>query len=148
MTNVAGTSITAEKGRAFLLQADTTGVSPTVYQTVTGLRATDLSINGNPVDITSKSSNGWRELLPDGGIEQVEITASGVYDGANNVAQPFLEKAALNRSFINAQVVFGNGVTFVGTWVVSPYKTGGTHNEAQTFDLTLMSHGPVIRAGN
>ncbi|MDE2472435.1 MAG: hypothetical protein KGL35_27815 [Bradyrhizobium sp.] len=148
MTNSAGTSITPEKGSAFLLQADLTGVSPTTYTTVTGARATDLTINGNPVDISSKSSNGWRELLPNAGIESLSITCSGVYDGANSVAQAFIEKAALNRTFINAQVVFGNGVAFSGTWAVHPYKTGGTHTEAQTFDFTLESHGPVIRAGN
>ncbi len=144
----SGTSITAGKGRAFLLKVDLTGASPTVYSTVTGLRVTDLSINGNPVDITTKSSNGWRELLPDAGIEQVDITASGVYDGSNAGSAPFIEKAALNRTFIDAEVVFANGVVFSGTWVISPYKTGGNHNDAQTFDLTLMSHGPVTRVGN
>jgi predicted secreted protein len=51
----------AEKGSAFLLKVGDGG-SPAVYATVAGLRATQLSVNGEAVNVTSKDSGGWREL--------------------------------------------------------------------------------------
>ena len=58
--------MSAEKGSAFLLKIGN-GASPPVYGTVAGLRTTQLSINGEAVNITSKDSGGWRELLTGAG---------------------------------------------------------------------------------
>lgn len=135
-------SISAQKGRAFLLKV-ATGASPTAYVTASGLRATDLTINGNPVDITTKTSNGWRELLPDAGVQQVDITASGVWDSSSAVLQQ-VQAAAVARTLIEAEIISGAGDRFIGTWDVSQFKRAGTHNDAETFDITLQSSGPVI----
>jgi TP901-1 family phage major tail protein len=146
MTNQA--SIQALKGRSFLLKVDMAGTSPTGFQTVAGMRATQLKINGNQVDITNKNSNGWQELLSDAGVRKIDITASGEYDATAGSANVFMEKAALANTFIDAEILFGNGVAYTGTWAISDYTTDGPHDNAQTFSLTLTSHGPVIRSGN
>lgn len=134
-------SITAQKGRAFLLKVGSS-TSPTTFSTVGGLRATNVTFNGNPVDITSKSSNGWQELLPDGGVKQFSFSASGVYDSAS-AAYALLQAACLNQTLIEAEVVSGAGDAFIGTFSVSTFQRDGTHNDAETFSLTLMSSGPV-----
>ena len=59
--------MSAERGSAFLLKVGN-GASTPVYQTVAGLRTTQLSINGELVAITSKDSGGWRELLSGAGV--------------------------------------------------------------------------------
>ena len=146
MTNQA--SIQALKGRSFLLKVDQTGTSPTTYTTMAGLRATQLKINGNQVDITNKTSNGWQELLSDAGVRKIDVTASGEYDATAGSVNVFLEKASLANTFIDAEIVFGNGVAYTGTWAISDYTTDGPYDNAQTFSLTLTSHGPVIRSGN
>jgi hypothetical protein len=46
--------MSAEKGSAFLLKIGN-GASPPVFGTVAGLRTTQLSINGEAVNITSKT---------------------------------------------------------------------------------------------
>ncbi|MEC9018040.1 MAG: phage tail tube protein, partial [Pseudomonadota bacterium] len=51
-----------EKGSAFLLKVGDGNV-PATYATVAGMRTTQLSVNGEAVNITSKDSGGWRELL-------------------------------------------------------------------------------------
>ncbi len=61
------------------------------------MRATQLKLNGNQVDISSKSSNGWQELLSDAGIRKIDITASGEYDATPGSAFNYLEKAALAK---------------------------------------------------
>jgi TP901-1 family phage major tail protein len=146
MTNQA--SIQALKGRSMLLKVDTTGLSPTVYQTVAGMRATQLKLNGNQVDITNKSSNGWQELLADAGVRKIDVTASGEYDATAGSPFNFLEKVALANTFIDAEITFGSGVVYTGTWAISDFTVDGPYDNAQTFSMTLTSHGPVIRSGN
>ncbi len=56
-----------EKGSAFLLKIGNGG-APVVYSTIAGLRPTQISVNGEAVNITSKDSGGWRQLLPGAGV--------------------------------------------------------------------------------
>ena len=67
----------AQKGSAFLLKI-ANGATPPVYQTVAGLRTTQMSINGDTVNITSNESGGWRELLSGAGVRSVSVAASGI----------------------------------------------------------------------
>ena len=48
----------AQSGSAFLLKISD-GATPPVYQTVAGLRTTQMTINGDTVVITHKGSGGW-----------------------------------------------------------------------------------------
>lgn len=52
----------AEKGSAFLLKVGD-GAGTPAFATVAGMRTTQMSVNGEAVNITSKDSGGWRELL-------------------------------------------------------------------------------------
>ena len=52
-----------EKGSAFLLKVGDGG-SPVAWQTVAGMRTTQMSVSGEAVAITSKDSGGWRECCP------------------------------------------------------------------------------------
>lgn len=136
-------SIRAQKGRSFLLKLGN-GASPEVYTLLTGCRMNDVTINGNPVDITNKASNGWQELLPDAGVKSCDITASGLYDQASSGGHQMLAAAALaGGSILPMQVISQSGDMFIGYWAVQTYKRTGPYNDAETFDLTLKSHGPV-----
>jgi TP901-1 family phage major tail protein len=137
-------SITAEPGRLFLLKISD-GSSPTTYQTVAGLRANDITINGNPVDISNKGSNGWQEMLPNAGIKSVDITGSGVFDaGAAAPLRTIMISALNGGTFIEAEVISGFGDKFTGTWSCQTFKRSGNHNDAELFDVTMKSSGPVI----
>ena len=59
----------AEKGSAFLLKIGN-GLAPPAYLTVAGMRTTQLSVNGEPVNVTTKDSGGWRELLSGAGVRR------------------------------------------------------------------------------
>ena len=73
--------MTAQKGAAFLLKISN-GASPAVYQTVAGLRTTQMSVTGETVAITSKDSAGWRELLSGAGVRAVSVSAAGIFLGS------------------------------------------------------------------
>lgn len=140
-----GSSINAQPGRQFLLEIDLTGVSPTVYTAVAGMRLTDVTINGGPVDITNKGSGGWQEMLPAAGVRSANISGSGIFD-ANTAApmQKLLQSALSGGTFIDACIVSGAGDKIFGTYAVDTFKRAGNYNEAETFEITLKSHGPVI----
>ncbi len=139
----APTSIKAQAGRNFLLKLGN-GTSPETYTTVTGFRATDITINGSPVDITNKSSGGWQELLPGAGVRSCDITGSGVYDANSAVALATVVDAALaGGEILPFQVVSQAGDYFVGYWAVAIFKRAGQYNEAETFNITLKSHGVI-----
>lgn len=148
MANSSGTSILGLKGRDCLLKVDVTGASPTIYTAFTGLRATSIKLNGNQVDISNKNSGGWQELLSDAGIRKIELTGSGIYDGTAGQVFAYMEKAALTNAKIDAEIVFATGVAFTGTWIISDYSIDAPYDNAQTYNLTITSHGPVIRSGN
>ena len=67
--------MTAQKGSAFLLKIGD-GNTPPAYQTVAGLRTTQMSINGDTVVVTHKESGGWRELLSGAGTRSVSVSAA------------------------------------------------------------------------
>lgn len=138
-----GATITAQSGRKFIIQVSS-GVSPDVFVTLGGLRATGLKINNNPLDITSKSSSGIREMLPDGGIQQFSLTGSGLVDTSTATVFQQVEAAALNRTLIYARVQSGSGETFTGLFAIADFSRDGTHNDAETYTLTLENSGPCI----
>ena len=73
--------MTAQKGSAFLLKIGD-GATPPVYQTVAGLRTTQMSINGDTVVVTHKQSGGWRDLLSGAGTRSVSVSAAGIFLGS------------------------------------------------------------------
>lgn len=139
----APSSITAQAGRNLLLKLGN-GASPEVYTTVTGLRVTDITINGSPVDITNKSSAGWQELLAGAGVRSCDITAQGIFDSNNSVALATLAQSALDGGTLQPfQLISGSGDYFTGYWSVATFKRSGPYNDAETFDMTLRSHGVI-----
>lgn len=136
------TSITAQKGRLFKLQI-ASGTSPTTFTDVTGLRATGITINGSPVDITTKSSAGWQEWLPDGGVKSVSFTGSGIYDSGGSNLVTLMNAAMAGGTLVEARISSNAGDAYLGTFTVPTFTRNGPHDNAETFDVTLQSHGPV-----
>src|SRR3546814_20923410 len=69
-----------EKGSAFLLKIGDGG-APAAYATVAGMRTTQLSVNGEAVNVTHKGSGGWRELLSGAGVRSVSVSAARISTG-------------------------------------------------------------------
>ena len=140
-----GSSILAQPGRLFTLSIDLTGASPTVYTAVAGMRVNNVSVNGGPVNITNKGSGGWQEMLPGAGVRSANITANGIMDtNTLGPVQKLLQSALQGGTFINAVITSGSGDKIYGTFAVDMFKRAGNYNEAETFNITLKSHGPVI----
>jgi TP901-1 family phage major tail protein len=135
--------MSAEKGSAFLLKVGD-DASPPVYATVAGLRATQLSVNGEAVNVTSKDSGGWRELLSGAGLRSVSVSASGIFTGS--AAELRVKANALSGLVDAYELSFESGERLRGRFLVTRLDYAGDYNGERTYALSLESSGAVASA--
>ena len=133
--------MTAQKGAAFLLKiAD--GQVPATYETIAGLRTTQLSVNGDTVVVTHKESGGWRELLSGAGTRSVSVSASGIFLGTD--AETAIRTHALAGTLDDYELSFEDGAKMRGRFLVQRLDYAGDFNGERTYALQLESSGEVV----
>jgi len=130
-----------EKGSAFLLKVGD-GATPIVYATVAGMRTTQLSINGEPVNVTHKDSGGWRELLSEAGVRSVSVSGAGVFTGS--AAETRLRNNALGGSLDDYELAFESGAKMRARFLVARLDYAGDYNGERNYTLALESSGEVV----
>jgi TP901-1 family phage major tail protein len=133
----------AEKGSAFLLKVGDGG-SPPVYATVAGMRTTQMSVNGEAVNVTSKESQGWRELLSGAGVRSVSVAASGIFTGS--AAETRIKANALAGLLDDYELSFESGERLRGRFLLTRLDYAGDHGGERTYGLALESSGAVVPA--
>lgn len=131
----------AEKGSAFLLKVGN-GANPLAYQTVAGMRTTQLSVNGEAVNVTSKDSGGWRELLSGAGVRSVSVSASGIFTGS--AAEVRIKASALSGAIDDYELSFESGERMRGRFLVTRLDYSGDYNGERNYALSLESSGAVV----
>lgn len=132
--------MTAEKGSAFLLKVGNGG-EPPVFATVAGMRTTQMSVNGEAVNVTSKDSGGWRELLSGAGVRSVSVAASGIFTGSSSELR--VKVNALGGIIDDYQLSFESGERLQGRFLVTRLDYSGDYNGERNYALNLESSGPV-----
>jgi TP901-1 family phage major tail protein len=132
--------MTAQKGSAFLLKIGDGSATPT-YETVAGLRTTQLSINGDTVVVTHKESGGWRELLSGAGTRSVSVSAAGIFLGSN--AEETIRSHALAGTIEQYELSFEDGAKMQGEFLVQRLDYAGDFNGERNYTLQLESSGVV-----
>jgi TP901-1 family phage major tail protein len=130
----------AEKGSAFLLKVGN-GAQPPVFATVAGMRTTQMSVNGEAVNVTSKDSGGWRELLSGAGVRSVSVGASGIFTGS--AAELRVKSNALAGLTDDYELSFESGERLRGRFLVSRLDYSGDYNGERNYALNLESAGAV-----
>lgn len=131
----------AQSGAAFLLKI-TNGTTPAVYQTIAGLRTTQLSINGDTVVVTHKQSGGWRDILSGAGTRSVSVSAAGIFLGS--VAENTVRSRALDGTLDDYELSFEDGAKLRGKFLVQRLDYAGDFNGERSYTLQLESSGPVV----
>jgi TP901-1 family phage major tail protein len=132
--------MSAQKGSAFLLKVGNGG-NPPVFATVAGMRTTQMSVNGEAVNVTSKDSGGWRELLSGAGVRSVSVGASGIFTGS--AAELRLKSNALSGTTDDYELSFEGGERLQGRFLVARLDYSGDYNGERNYALSLESAGPV-----
>lgn len=133
----------AQNGSAFLLKIGDGTASPT-YETVAGLRTTQMSINGDPVAVTHKQSGGWRDLLSEAGTRSVSVSAAGIFLGST--AESRVRSHALGGTIDDYELAFEDGERLRGRFLVQRLDYSGDFNGERNYTLQLESSGPVVPA--
>jgi TP901-1 family phage major tail protein len=135
--------MTAQKGAAFLLKISD-GEAPPAFQTVAGLRTTQMSVSGDTVVITNKGSGGWRELLSGAGVRAVSVSAAGIFLGSAAEAQ--LRANALAGTLDDYELSFEDGERLRGRFLIQRLDYAGDFNGERNYTLQLESSGEVVPA--
>ncbi|WP_324697268.1 phage major tail protein, TP901-1 family [Novosphingobium aerophilum] len=133
----------AQKGSAFLLKISNGG-SPATYQTVAGLRTTQMSVTGDAVVVTSKESGGWRELLSGAGVRSVSVSAAGIFLGST--AEAKIRANAMAGTLDDYELSFEDGERLRGRFLVQRLDYAGDFNGERNYTLQLESSGLVAPA--
>lgn len=130
----------AEKGSAFLLKVGN-GATPPTYATIAGMRTTQMSVNGEAVNVTNRDSGGWRDLLSGAGVRSVSVAAAGIFTGS--VAEARIKANALGGTLDDYELSFESGERMRGRFLVARLDYSGDHNGERTYALNLESSGAV-----
>ena len=116
------------------------------FVTLAGLRSKAFRLNAQAVDIThSESVQGWKELLPGGGVKSAEITGAGVFRDTESDA---LARTAFFEQSIEAyRFIIPDFGVVEGPFLLTSLAYAGTYQGEASYELTLMSAGaPSFRA--
>ncbi|MCJ1961105.1 phage major tail protein, TP901-1 family [Novosphingobium mangrovi (ex Hu et al. 2023)] len=135
--------MTAQKGSAFLLKISD-GANPPTYQTVAGLRTTQMSVTGETVVTTHKGSGGWRELLSGAGTRTVSVSAAGIFLGS--AAETRIRVNAMEGTLDDYELSFEDGEKLRGRFLVQRLDYAGDFNGERNYTLQLESSGAIAAA--
>lgn len=120
----------AAKGRELLIKKGSTVLA--------GVRTKGVSINGEPIDITSDDDDGYRTLLSDAGTYSVDLSVEGITKD-DTLRTVILAGGSLMLTDIT--IDYPNGKTLSGNFFLNSLEETGTYNEAVTFSGSLQSSG-------
>tara|TARA_R110000772_G_scaffold59794_1_gene135144 strand:- start:418 stop:831 length:414 start_codon:yes stop_codon:yes gene_type:complete len=112
-----------------------------VFADIGGITTNSMTINNGVIDITNKSSAGWREIHPGQGLQSVDMSVECVFNSEANFL--IMEAANLAQSLLNYQYVRG-GKTFIGAYKIASWAETSPDNEKLTASISLQSSGEVV----
>jgi predicted secreted protein len=107
-------------------------------ENIAGVKEKSLTLNNEPVDISSDDDLGWRAILSEAGQKQVELKLSGVTKDRKVLADWFAN--ALTQAVV---LTYEDGAAISGSFFLSEYADKGNFKDATSFDITLMSTGTI-----
>lgn len=127
----------AQKGRLHLLKLGASGAGGTFA----GLRNLSVTVNNEPVDITTKDSAGWRNLLEGAGTQSVTISGDGVV--SDSATYETVQGYAQSNSHNTFQVITPDNDTIEGSFMITNFQEASSYNNEVNFSITLESAGTV-----
>lgn len=119
-------------GRLFYIKKNGTDIA--------GLRNVSISGGGSPIDVTDQGDSGYNTFLSNvmTGMA-LEISGSGIEE--DQVFHDAWYGGVSTRFMTDITVEFPNGDTISGNVVMTSYSETGPYDDAQTFDVTIMTNG-------
>lgn len=107
---------------------------------VAGARSDSITINNEPIDVTDKGSDGWRELLNDASVRSVEMSVEGMISNASLISAALGATSAL---FDDYEIRIEGIGTAAGSFFFSNIEISAPYDGAGEFSATIMSSGVI-----
>ena len=109
---------------------------------VTGMRTKTITINNEPIDITSDDDLGFRTLLADDpGQRSISMSVEGVTKDDELIK---LATAGGSNLISEYALTFPGLGTITGDFFIGTIELGAPYNEAVTFSATIESSGAFV----
>jgi TP901-1 family phage major tail protein len=133
--------MTNYKGRDFLLKTGTWSGGVAVAE----CRTHSLRVGHEMVDITNKSSSGYRTLLEGAGTKSITITLGGVMtnDSGFETFQGYAFAGSINAMAMG----WADSDTLEASFLITQFEVTGEFNGEQQFTATLESSGTYTFTG-
>jgi len=146
---------TVTKGIDFIVNVNTgTEASPT-WTPVAGQRGASLTLNADTIDITSKDSNNWKEVVAGQKNWSIKfdslVIMNDTGDGYDTSLEA-LESAYMSGNTVMAQIktpmTSGSAVTYTGSAVITDLSYDYAQDKEATFSGTLQGTGAIVKASS
>lgn len=105
-----------------------------------GVTENSFTLNNSPIEIQSKSTSEWRQILESEGLQNVDINVTTLF--SNNLVFDAVRALARNKTKADFQID-RNGALMTGTFMVQNYAENAPDNDKLTATFTLVSDGTV-----
>lgn len=111
-----------------------------IYANIGGISTSSFAFNHAIIDITNKSTAGWRSILPEAGLKTVDVSLECLFSSDANFD---IMKAAFNTgALLNYQIARG-GELITGAYKIASWSESYPDNDKVTVSVTLNSSDEV-----
>lgn len=105
---------------------------------IAGVRTKTITINGEPIDVTSDDDSGFRTLLASAGIRSIDLSVEGVTKDAVLRA---IVAGTSSQLLTDITIEYPNGDVIDGNFYLVNIEESGEYQDAVTFSASLQSSG-------
>ncbi len=105
--------------------------------TIAGARTKSVTVNNEPIDVTTDDDSGYRTLLEAPGQQQIDLSVEGLTKD-DALKQAAIEGTTLIEPYT---IEFPSGATVEGDFRLNNIELGAEYNAAITFTAEIQSTG-------
>lgn len=121
----------AGKGRSFQVKKSGTVIA--------GVKNKGVTVNNEPVDITSDDDSGFRTLLADTAVSSMDISVDGVTK--DTTLRTVIMAGGTSVYLTDITLEYPNGDTITGDFYLASLEESGETKDAVNFSASLQSSG-------
>ena len=123
----------ATSGRDLIIKKDGTAIA--------AVQSKGVSINNEPVDITSDDDDAWRTVLAEPGLRSIDIDVSGVT--TDDILLAAISAGTSSVALQTIVITYPSGALHSGSFSLNNLTRTGESAGAVTFSATLASSGEI-----
>lgn len=105
---------------------------------IAGVRTKTVTINGEPIDVTTDDDSGFRTLLADPATRMIDLSVEGITKDDTLRA---IVAGAGPQLLTDITVEYPDGAVIAGDFYLVSIEESGEYQDAVTFTATLQSSG-------